>query len=320
MRIHSYTERLLAGIYAEGEAAAGAGGGDKGAAGAAGDGAAAAAAAAAAADAAKPFADSLPEDIRTDMAFKDIKDLPGLAKSYLNAARLVGLDKGSIIAVPKPDADAKTWDDFYAKAGRPETADKYDVPKRADGKAYGDADVALQKQILPVLHQAGLTQRQIAAIVPKWNEIVGGMTTAQTEAEATARTTAGNALKTEWGAAHQERLTLAQDAIKHYAGELKLGDQIVSELEATKLGNLPGLAKLFSHLGAQLKEDGLLGKGGDGGAAALSPTEAKQQIAAMGADKEKFAAMRDAKHPKHAELVAEWTRLHELAYPAAAAA
>lgn len=319
MKLHSYTARVMAGLYVDGDgAAAGAGAAGAAGAGAAGAGAAGAGAAGAG-DGAKSFADSLPEDIRTDAVFKDIKDLGALAKSYHSAAKLVGLDKGSIIAVPKPDADAKAWDDFYAKTGRPESADKYDVPKRADGKAYGEADVAMQKQILPVLHQAGLTQRQIAAIVPKWNDIVGGVAKTQADADAAATATAGAALKTEWGAAHQEKLTLAQDAIKHYAGELKLGDQILGELDASKLGNLPGLAKLFSHLGAQLKEDGLIGKGGGGAAGALSPTEAKQQISAMDGDKEKFAILTDKKHPKHAELVAERTRLYELAYPPAAA-
>jgi hypothetical protein len=50
--------------------------------------------------------------------------------------------------------------------GRPESADKYAIGKKADGSDYDDIDKAFQAKILPVLHQAGVTQKQFDAIRP----------------------------------------------------------------------------------------------------------------------------------------------------------
>jgi hypothetical protein len=166
-----------------------------------------------------------------------------------------------------------------------------------------------------VLHAAGLSQRQINAIIPKWNEIVGAMGAAEETKSQTAMAEGAAKLKTEWGAAYDAKVGLAQGAIKHYADSLKLGDDVMKELDGTKLGNSPALAKLFAHLGSQLKEDGLLGKASGATGGELSPAEAKQQIAAMEADKDQLAALRDKRHPKHAETLAKRTALFEMAFP-----
>jgi hypothetical protein len=268
------------------------------------------------AEATKPFLERLDEKYRKEPALKDFKDPNALAQSFLDTQRMVGADKAKFVAIPKDETDTKAWNDFYAAQGRPESADKYVVPKRADGKDYGAEDVALQKAMLPALHEAGLSQRQIDKLIPKWNEVVGGMLSSGEAASAAAMESASKALKTELGAAYDEKLGLATDAIKHYAGELKLGDAIVKDMEDAKLGNHPGLFKLLAHIGAQLKEDGLLGKGGGGGAGALDPAAAKAAIKVKEADAEfmkKYNAEKGA--PGRDEAIAEMKALFDQAYP-----
>lgn len=263
----------------------------------------------------KPFAEYLPEKFRADPSFRDIKNFEGLVSSYAGAAKMVGMDKGRVLAVPGDD-DAAAWDNFFNSAGRPESADKYTVPKLANGEYSAEAQ-AFQKQLLPMLHKAGLTQKQLNAIVPAWNEMQAGQAKAAKDAEAAQLQQTTSALKTEFGAAYDERLGLAQKAIQHLTGELKLGDALTKELDATKLGNNPALFKLFAHFGSQLQEDGVLGKGGGGGSGALSPSEAKQQLSALERDAANIEALRDRKHPKHEELQAQRTRLYEMAHPSA---
>jgi hypothetical protein len=45
----------------------------------------------------------LPEDIRAEPSLANVRDLPGLAKSYVNAQRMIGRDK---IVLPKDDSPA----------------------------------------------------------------------------------------------------------------------------------------------------------------------------------------------------------------------
>jgi hypothetical protein len=312
---------LLLGTCIEGGAgAAGGAGCAAGGAGAAAAGAAGAAGGAAASNGAwtfpadKPFAEYLPEKYKADPSFVDIKNFDGLLSQFVNGKKMLGADKATILQMPK-EGDQAGWNDFFAKLGRPEAADKYKVPPRADGKAYSDGDVAMQKAILPILHNAGLSQKQIDAIVPNWNGIADAAAKAQSDADTAAMTKAANDLKAELGTAYEERLALAGEALKHYSTELKLGDALSAELERTKLGNSPALAKLLAHLGSQLKEDGVLGKGG-GNSGGTSPAEAKQQIAALQNDP---AFMKQYSHKGigHAEAVEKMKSLYQAAYPSA---
>lgn len=268
----------------------------------------------------KAFAEYLPDAYKADANFRDIKDFDGLLKSFVGARKMTGLDKANLLPIPSND-DAKDWDAVYNKLGRPESADKYEIPKPGEGKEYSEADKAMQTALLPILHKAGVTQRQLAAIVPAWNALAAqaGEATAKQEKDAIAAADAD--LTKEWGAAKDSKIAIGKEALTHFTTELKLGDTLTKALEAkdangNALGNNPALLKLFAHFGAQLKEDGLIGKGGGGGAGEYSPAEAQQQINAKRNDADFQKVYRDKKNPAHADAVAEMQRLYEQAYPA----
>jgi hypothetical protein len=77
---------------------------------------------------------SLPEDLRKEKSLEAIQDVSSLAKSYVDAEKIVG---GSI-RIPKEGADQKEWDAFYSKLGRPESPEKYEVkrPMLKDGVSW----------------------------------------------------------------------------------------------------------------------------------------------------------------------------------------
>lgn len=283
-------------------------------------GAAPAAAAPAASSSAAPavpvaFADSLPEDIRADASFRDIKDLGGLAKSYLNATKMIGGRPEDLVKLPAPD-DAEGWNSVFTKLGRPEKPDGYKLSAAPDGVPVNEE---LRGSFLEAAHASGLTAKQADTLYTWWNGQAGGQMQAMEAAAAQNQARATEALKAEWGAAFDQNLHLARRAIEHFGGEdLAKTLATVKTADGVLLGDLPQLAKLFAPLGKMLSEDGVLGKGGGGGGAdVFSPTEARQQIAALQGDPQFVKAWTDAKAPGHADAVAKMSRLYEFAHPSA---
>lgn len=260
------------------------------------------------------FADSLPEDIRADASLRDIKDLAGLARSYVNGQKLLGRqgqDPTSLVAIPKAE-DADAWSALYDRLGRPKDTAGYKLtdPTLPQGTVI---DTQLRDGYLSAAHAAGMTNQQADALFKWYNETYATRATAESEAVASRRAQADQALRKDWGTAYDQNLGLARDALQHYGSNIAPG--IMDELEATGLGNLPALAKLFAALGKNLAEDGALTGRNSGSASVLSPTEAKQQINTKMADRDFVKVYTDKKAPGHAEAVLAMEQLYKLASP-----
>jgi hypothetical protein len=256
------------------------------------------------------FAEQLPEDIRGEAAFRDIKDLGSLAKGYLHAQRMIGRDPSTVLALPGAD-DAEGWNGVFAKLGRPESPDKYALPevKLPDGVAI---DEGLKKGFLDKAHAAGLSDKQAGALYAWYNQQTSAMVTGQQQARTQAAEQGVAALKAEWGQAFDTKVALANKALEHY------GDSALDQaLKSAGLLANPAMMKFLSGLGAGMAEDGLIGRGEPGGNA-LSPAEAKQEINALRADKTFLADYTNARAPGHQAAVAKMQRLYEFAHPAAA--
>jgi hypothetical protein len=70
------------------------------------------------------FMEMIPEELREHPSLSPIKDVGNLARSYVNAQRLIGSDK---IPLPKNPTD-EDLDNIYSKLGRPETPEGYELP------------------------------------------------------------------------------------------------------------------------------------------------------------------------------------------------
>ena len=68
--------------------------------------------------------DSLPDDIKDNASLSKFSDVSTLAKSYINAEQMIGKDK---FVVPSQSASEEEWAEVYAKLGRPEAADQYQI-------------------------------------------------------------------------------------------------------------------------------------------------------------------------------------------------
>ncbi len=68
--------------------------------------------------------DSISEDFRNDPNIEKFTEIDALAKSYINATKMIGQDK---LVIPTNNSTEDQWNEVYSKLGRPESADKYSL-------------------------------------------------------------------------------------------------------------------------------------------------------------------------------------------------
>lgn len=162
------------------------------------------------------------------------------------------------LALPGPDATPEQWAEFYGKIGRPETPDLYEmeIPEGDDG--------TFAKEVAPLLHEAGISAEQAKTLSKGWNamRVKAEATIAQQQADAANAMNVKNqaeaeALKTEWGQAHEANSHYARQAVtqflpaEHAAGIIKAIESNIGYAATIKM--LHGIGKgLAEHDAAGL--------------------------------------------------------------------
>lgn len=196
--------------------------------------------------------DSLPDDLKADPSLASIKDVQGLAKGYVHAQKLVGADK---VVIPGRDAPQEEIDAFYAKLGRPESADKYEWPTEnlPEGVEIADAD---KGKIGEIAHDLGLSKTQAAKLYRAYaQQIADGQASISSTIEQQ-RTEAEQSLRKEWGKAFDQNIALAQSAVKEFGG-----DELLQALDGAGLSNHPAVVKAMAKIGRAISEDEIIGGG-----------------------------------------------------------
>lgn len=222
-------------------------------------------------------------------------------ESYRALEKLLGADKANrAVVLPKPDASPEERSAFFAKLGRPDTADGYGLDKLVPK----DANPEFAKSMAEAFHAAGMNPDQAKAVVEKFNAFTAAQTEAA-QAELAANGEAGmTALKKEWGAAYDQNVGIAKQAAKAFGFD----EATIDAIQAAK--GYDGVMKLLHTLGTKIGEaDFVAGQGNSGGM--MTPDQAQAQIRALRGDKEfvkKYVA---------GDLAArqEMERLHKMAYP-----
>lgn len=253
-------------------------------------------------------ASGIPAELAGHEFVKGSKDLGDFVKQSVNAQGLLGR-KGAI--VPKDDAAPEEWSKFYETIGRPKAHTDYRVPERSDKQPYSDVDKAFQGAMLPVLHEAGLSQRQVDKITTAFNDH-------QIKLEGTFKAFADNsqaALDKKWGAEKGAKI----EAGKRFATTV-LGQQYENLKRIPLVGggfaaDHPLILELLASAGEAMGEDGGAGGGGGGSGDPLSSPEAAkayvdQQYAEAEKDKEHWLNHPDrAEHAKNKEYLHRVQRL-----------
>ena len=183
------------------------------------------------------FMEMIPEELREHPSLSPIKDVGNLARSYVNAQRLIGSEK-----VPLPvNPTEEDLDNIYSRLGRPETAAGYEVP--VDGNVITEE---IATQYADIAHSLRLTPQQAQGVLDYYKSSVeqssqGLHEQAEKQAEQTALE-----LQKEWGSAFESKVTAAKDIVEQFGG----GDLLQMKLDdGTLVGNHPAFIKAFAAMG-----------------------------------------------------------------------
>ena len=237
---------------------------------------------------------ALEDDIRNDPSMGHIPDIQTLAKSYVNAQRMVGADK---LVVPSKHATEEEWRNTFVKLGLPANVADYKVttPEGSlvdDDFLKGFSEKSYGLNLLPQQAQGLLDwhEQQVADMV--------------TKSEADSKISSDKefqGLRDEWGPGFDSKVLLAQSAVKQFGDE-----NLTAYLNESGLGDQPKIIKLFAKIGEAMSESKFEGMGPtSGGPEYSTPAEAEKKFNAMLADPK--GAYLDKHHPNHAKAVQEAT-------------
>ncbi|MDH4185522.1 MAG: hypothetical protein OEV08_00875 [Nitrospira sp.] len=252
---------------------------------------------------------NLAPDLQTVVDRHQFKDPAMVVKSYGEFEKLHGVPVEQIIKLPnaKDASNPKAWDAIYNKLGRPETADKYQIPV-----PKGD-DGTFATQIKPWLHEAGVTQAGATKLAEKWNGFIEARQNA-VKAEMEARnTTQVKELQLSWGQEYEKNAQVVDKAADSFG-------MSQDQLNALKQVMGPkGAMEFLYNIGKKMgTEDTVVpGMGGPSvpSIGSMTADQAKQEIARLKGDRD-FARILMGSDPRaKMEARRDLDHLHKIAYP-----
>ncbi|ARS27618.1 hypothetical protein [Sphingomonas sp. KC8] len=214
----------------------------------------------------------LPAELGSDPALKAFENVEGLARSFIDTKKLVGLDK---LVLPKDETDTAGWAAVWDRLGRPAEATAYEIAV-PDGMPTEYAD-----GFRGVAHEIGLTASQ-AKRLAIWNN---EQTSAQMAALNQASQAEVQALQNEMGTEWQPKL----EAAKKFAKAMGVDQDLADQLDA-KLGSA-NLVKFFMTAAERMGEHGRLDTDGPaGGAISSDPVAERASLQADAGFREKLMA------------------------------
>ena len=238
----------------------------------------------------------MPAGLRDEPSLATFDSVDKLAKSYVNAVKMIGGNPDHMVAIPQ---EGESWDGFYNQIGRPERSEDYE---------FGDENGELDG-FRAFAHDTGLTQDQANSILSLYGEMQEEQETAQKEGIDELRTNTTVALQKEWGKYFDGKMDYAKRAFAQFASP-----ELSQLMDSSGLGNHPEMLRVFSKIGELLGEDSLV-VGTGLGSSQLSPEQARQEIQALYSDKEFSNAYRDNKDPGHKQAMQKMDKLFKTAYP-----
>lgn len=246
--------------------------------------------------------DQIPQDVRDQIGnFSNFKTAEDFARSYVNAQKMVGADK---IPVPGEHTTPEEWAQIHKKLGLPEKLDDYKFDL-ADKDAV---DPEFLTKFRETAHKAGVLPKQAKAMADWFAQANNDAYKAQVEAAKAAEAEALKGLKTEWGAAWDEKTGQANAAFREF-----LTKEEQQAFVKSGLANNPMMIKMFAKLGAQVTEGKIKGEGGTSGGGTPTPEVARQQLDEIkGNVKHPYY---DPNHAEHAAAKKKVNELYGLAFP-----
>jgi len=193
--------------------------------------------------------DSISEVYRNDPNIEKFTEIDALAKSYINATRMIGQDK---MVVPNKNFTEDQWEEAYVKMGRPESAEKYSLDVKSDIVSLDEQAIkSFQEQSFKL----GLNNEQAKGVLDFYKNNMEAQTQqAKVDAETT-QAQAQNILSQEWGRDYDSNIakakSLATANLSPEVFEMELAD-------GTRLGDNVDVIKGFAKIASMMSEDKIL--------------------------------------------------------------
>ena len=221
--------------------------------------------------------DSISEVYRNDPNIEKFTEADALAKSYINAVKMIGQDK---IAIPTNNSTQEAWDEAYNKLGRPESAAKYSLELNSEIVAMDENQI---KSFAEQSHKLGLNNKQAQGILEFYkNNMEGSAQQSKIDIE-TSHAQAEQHLRQEWGRDYDAKVKQAGAVAKaNMPGVLDLVLQ-----DGTRLGDNSEIIKGFSKIASMFAEDKMV------------TTESENVDSVKNIEQEISQMMNDKAHPYH---------------------
>jgi len=182
------------------------------------------------------FLNMIPEELRQHPSISPIKDVENLARSYVNAQRLIGADK---IAVPVNPTD-EDLDRIYDRLGRPETPNDYGFD--VDGNVITEE---LAANYADVAHKLRLTPDQAKGILDYYRSTVEQEGAQSLELAEVAKEQTVQSLRQEWGRAFDQKVEAAARVAQEFADPEMFN---ITLADGSKLGDNAEFIKAFAKI------------------------------------------------------------------------
>ena len=243
--------------------------------------------------------DSISEEFRSDPSIEKFTEIDALAKSYINATKMIGQDK---LVIPNNNSTDDQWNEVYSKLGRPESADKYELDAKSETVPMEESAI---KSFAEQSHKLGLNNKQAQGILEFYkNNMEGTAQQSKIDTE-TAQVQSEQQLRQEWGRDFEGKVKQAGALAKANIDPDVLDMQLQNGI---RLGDHPEIIKGFAKIASMMSEDKILGTESEN---VNTTKDLESEIAAIMNDK--TGPYYNNSHPEHDKMVQQVYTLREMA-------
>jgi len=242
--------------------------------------------------------DSISEEYRVDPNIEKFTEIDALAKSYINATKMIGQDK---VVIPNNNSTDDQWNEVYSKLGRPESADKYAFDINSE---VVNLDEDAVNSFAEQSHKLGLNNKQAQGILDFYKNNMESSTQQSVIDTETAQAQAEQQLRQEWGRDFDGKVKQAGALAKANINPEVLDMQLQ---DGTRIGDHPEIIKGFAKIANMMSEDKILGTESEN---VDTVKDIESEIAALSNDKN--GPYWNRTHPDHDKVVQQVYTLREM--------
>ena len=242
--------------------------------------------------------EAISEEFRQDPNIEKFTEIDALAKSYINATKMIGQDK---VALPNKNSTEDQWNEFYDKVGRPESADKYSLDVKSDLVPLDNGAV---KQFAENAHKLGLSNKQAQGVLEFYKNSMEGTAQQSKVDTETAQVQAEQELRQEWGREFENNVKKAGALAKANINSDILDLELKSGI---RVGDHPELIKGFAKIASMMSEDKIVSPESD---SASKSADIESEISTITNNTD--GPYWNKQHPDHDKVVQQVYTLREM--------